>query len=90
MGFQTIGYNKVNQLRHVRYFKNLDGVMAHMMKHAAVMRPKFETVERVLEQEIGGTGLGTWTSPGAATSSPLMLCRDVRKPLWQSARRRAW
>ena len=63
MGFQTIGYNKVNQLRHVRYFKNLDGVMAHMMKHAAVMRPKFETVERVLEQEIGGTGLGTWTSP---------------------------
>ena len=37
--------------------------MAQMMKHAAVMRPKFETVERVLEQEIGGTGLGTWTSP---------------------------
>ena len=63
MGFQTIGYNKVNQLRHVRYFKNMEGVKAQMMKHAAIMRPKFETVERVLAQEIGGTGLGTWTSP---------------------------
>ena len=63
MGYQTIGYNKVNQLRHVRYFKNLDGVMAHMMKHAAIVRPKFEAVWRVLEQELGGTGIGSWTTP---------------------------
>ena len=63
MGYQTIGYNKVNQLRHVRYFRNLEGVMAHMMKHAAIMRPKFEAVWRVLERELGGTGIGSWTTP---------------------------
>ena len=63
MGYQTIGYNKVNQLRHVRYFKDMEGIKAQMRKHAAIMRPKFETVESVLDRELGGTGLGTWTSP---------------------------
>lgn len=63
MTIQTISYDKINQLRHVRYFKNLDGVMKHMMKHAAIMRPKFEAVIRVLDQELSRLGIGTWTEP---------------------------
>lgn len=60
---QTIGYDKLNQLRHVNYFKNIDGLNAHMKKHAEQMRPKFEAVLDVLEKELGGTGIGTWTRP---------------------------
>lgn len=63
MKFQIISHDKLNQLRHVRYFKNLDGVKAYMMKHAAIMRPKFETVLKVLEEELGGLGIGEWTKP---------------------------
>jgi len=59
----TIGPDKLNQLRHVRFLKNADGVRAHMRKHAAILRPKFDAVERVLERELGGTGLATWTKP---------------------------
>ena len=60
---QTIGHDKVNQLRHVRFFKNLDGIKAHMKKHAAILRPKFECVEDTFEQELGGLNIGTWTKP---------------------------
>lgn len=60
---QTIGYDKVNQLRHARYFKNLEGMLAHMKKHAAIIRPKFEAVLSVLEKELGGLGIGEWTKP---------------------------
>jgi DNA-binding transcriptional MocR family regulator len=63
MTIQTIGYDKVNQLRHVRYFKDINGVKAHMKKHADLMRPKFEAVIKVLEQELAGLGIGTWTTP---------------------------
>lgn len=55
--------NKVNQLRHVRFFKNADGVRAQMKKHAAILRPKFEIVLNTLEKRIGGTGAGTWHKP---------------------------
>ena len=61
LGIQTIGYDKVNQLRHVRFFKNLDGVKAQMRKHADILRPKFELVERILEEEL--TGIATWNKP---------------------------
>lgn len=60
---QTIGYDKVNQLRHARYFKDLEGMRAHMRKHAAIIRPKFEAVLAVLEKELGGLGIGEWTKP---------------------------
>lgn len=63
MTIQTIGYDKINQLRHVRYFKDINGVREHMKKHAAIMRPKFEAVLKVLEEELGGLGIGTWTKP---------------------------
>lgn len=63
MTIQTIGYDKINQLRHVRYFKNSDGIKAHMMKHAEMMRPKFEAVLNVLDKELNGLGIGSWTRP---------------------------
>ena len=63
MTIQTIGYDKLNQLRHVRYFKNIDGMKEHMKKHAAIMRPKFEAVLAVLEKELGGLSIGSWTKP---------------------------
>lgn len=63
MTIQTIGYDKMNQLAHVRYFKDFDGIKKHMMKHADIMRPKFEAVIDVLEKELGGLEIGTWTKP---------------------------
>ena len=63
MTIQTIGYDKLNQLRHVRYFRNIDGMKEHMKKHAAIMRPKFEAVLAVLERELGGLSIGSWTKP---------------------------
>lgn len=61
--FQTIGHDKLNQLRHVRFFKDMDGMHAHMKKHAAILRPKFEAVINVLEEELGGLEIGSWFKP---------------------------
>ena len=63
MTIQTIGHDKVNQLRHTRYFKNLEGLLAHMRKHADIIRPKFEAVLAILDKELGGLGIGEWTRP---------------------------
>ena len=60
---QTIGHDKLNQLRHVRFFKDINGLKEHMRKHAEFIRPKFEAVESVLEEELGGLGIGSWTEP---------------------------
>ena len=63
MTVQTIGHDKVNQLRHVLYYKNLDGLKEHMKKHANILRPKFDAVLEVLESELAGTGIATWSEP---------------------------
>ena len=60
LNFQTISYDKLNQLRHVKFFKNADGVKAHMDKHAAIMAPKFNMVLDMLEKEIAPLGIGEW------------------------------
>ena len=60
---QTIGHDKVNQLRHVRFFGDIHGMMEHMRKHADILRPKFEMVEDTLERELGELGIGTWNKP---------------------------
>ena len=60
---QTIGHDKVNQLRHVRFFKNIHGIVEHMKKHADILRPKFEAVLDVLERELGGLEIGSWIAP---------------------------
>lgn len=63
MTIQTIGYDKTNQLRHVLYFKNFEGVKEHMKKHAKLLRPKFEAVLCTLERELADAKIGTWTKP---------------------------
>ncbi len=60
---QTIGHDKVNQLRHVRFFKDIHGMTEHMKKHADIIRPKFEAVEEILEHNLGELGIGSWTKP---------------------------
>lgn len=63
LGIQTIGHDKVNQLRHVRFFKDMAGVTEHMRKHAEILRPKFEAVLDLLESELGGLEIGSWYKP---------------------------
>lgn len=63
MTIQTIGYDKINQIRHVKFFNNFEEIKAHMMKHAALMRPKFKAVIDMLESELKPTGIGQWTNP---------------------------
>ncbi len=60
---QTIGHDKVNQLRHVRFFGDIHGMVEHMRKHADILRPKFEAVLETLDRELEGLGIGTWTTP---------------------------
>ncbi len=61
--FQTIGYDKLNMLRHVLYFKNLDGVLTHMQKHRAILEPRFNMVTDMLEKQLSGLGAASWAKP---------------------------
>ena len=63
MTTQIIGHDKINQLRHVRFLKDMDSLKAHMKKHADILRPKFEAVLNILESGLAGLGIGTWTKP---------------------------
>lgn len=63
MFFQTIGPDKINELRHMKYFKDVEGIKAHMRKHARVLRPRFDVVTDTLARELNGTGAGSWITP---------------------------
>ncbi len=63
MSVQTIGHDKLNQLRHARFFGNFDGMLEHMKKHAAILRPKFKIVIDTLEKELGELDIAAWTNP---------------------------
>lgn len=63
MRIQTIGHDKLNQLRHARYFGNIHGMVQHMKKHADILRPKFDIVLNTLDKELGGLGIGSWLAP---------------------------
>jgi DNA-binding transcriptional MocR family regulator len=60
---QTIGPNKINQLLHARFFKNYDDIKTHMEKHAKILRPKFEAVSEILNKNLSGLGIASWTTP---------------------------
>lgn len=60
---QTIGYDKINQLRHVRFFKDLSGLQEHMKKHAEILAPKFDAVSNILDSELSELGIGEWNKP---------------------------
>lgn len=63
MTVQTIGFDKLNQLRHVKYFKDADGIRAHMKKLGEALKPKFDMVLNTLKEELEGTGLASWVTP---------------------------
>jgi DNA-binding transcriptional MocR family regulator len=63
ISFQTIGPDKLNQLRHVRFFRNMAGIEAHMKKHAAILKPKFDAVQTSLETELAGKNIASWSRP---------------------------
>lgn len=63
LSFQIINYDKVNQMRHVAFFKDAQGVLAHMKKHAAILKPKFDAVLSAFENKLGGKGIASWTKP---------------------------
>ena len=63
ISFTTIGPDKINQIRHLKFFGDMNGLRAHMDKHAAIVGPKFATVERILSEKLGGKGVATWSKP---------------------------
>ncbi|HKO90693.1 MAG TPA: aminotransferase class I/II-fold pyridoxal phosphate-dependent enzyme, partial [Polyangiaceae bacterium] len=63
LGLQTIGPDKLNQLRHVAFYKDFAGIRAHMLRHAEILCPKFEAVVQIFDAELGGKGIATWTKP---------------------------
>lgn len=63
MGKQTIGPDKINALRHVMFFKNFEGLLDHMRKHAQILKPKFDAIQSIFEKELAGTGILEWTQP---------------------------
>ena len=64
LAFQTIGPDKLNQLRHVKFFKTMAGIEDHMQKHAAILKPKFDAVQTALENELAGKNIAEWSKPG--------------------------
>ncbi|MBR4857631.1 MAG: aminotransferase class I/II-fold pyridoxal phosphate-dependent enzyme [Clostridia bacterium] len=63
MTVQTIGYDKINQLRHANYLKDFAGVEAHMKRHAEILKPKFNAVLDAFDEKLAGKGIAQWTKP---------------------------
>lgn len=63
LGTGSIGPDKLNQLRHIEFFGDADGVRAHMARHREIIAPKFAEVERILDERLGGLGVAEWTRP---------------------------
>lgn len=76
---QVISHDKMNQLRHARYFKNLDGIKAHMKKHAEILRPKFEAVTEGFRKEFDGTGIARWNNPNGGYFVSLYVMNGCAK-----------
>ncbi len=81
MSIQTIGYDKLNQLRHVKYFKDLSGIQAHMKKHADSIRPKFQAVLETLDQELSGLEIGSWFKPKGGYFIAFDACEGCAKTI---------
>lgn len=63
LAVQTIGYDKVNMLMHAKYLRSYEHIVEHMKKHAAILRPKFQMVDKILHEKLDGLGIATWTEP---------------------------
>lgn len=83
---QTIGYDKINQMRHVKFFKDADGIRAHMRLHAAILRPKFELVEQLFRSELGGLDIAHWSEPKGGYFLSLYVPDGCARRVYQLAR----
>ena len=83
---QTIGFDKINQLRHVKYFKNADGILNHMKKHAKLIEPKFRLVEDILERELADAGVAHWTKPKGGYFISLFVSDGCAKRTYELAK----
>ena len=86
MGIQTIGFDKVNQLRHARYFGSAENVIKHMEKHAAILRPKFEAVLEAFETELKPIGVAEWTKPLGGYFVSLNVVKGCAKRVYELAK----
>lgn len=84
---QTIGHDKVNQLRHVRFFGDIHGLMLHMKKHADIIRPKFNVIEDTLEKSLAGLDVGTWTKPNGGYFITFYALEGCAKKIIAKAKR---
>ena len=82
MKFQTIGFDKLNQLRHVKFFKDVDGLKAQMQKHADILRPKFECVLNAFRKELTGLGIAEWSEPRGGYFISLNVLPGTAKRVW--------
>ena len=85
MSFQTIGPDKINQLRHVRFLKNMAGIESHMKKHAAIIKPKFEAVQNVLAETLGNKNIAEWSRPNGGYFISLNVMDGCAKKVVQMA-----
>lgn len=83
MGVQIISNDKINQLRHARYFKNLDGIKTHMKKHAAILKPKFDAVTEGFSKSFDGTGIAHWKKPNGGYFISLFVMPGCAKRVGQ-------
>ena len=86
MTVQIIGFDKINQLKHAYFYKNLDDIKAQMRRHATFLRPKFETVLRVLEEELGELGVAAWSRPRGGYFISLDVLTGSAKEVWALCR----
>ena len=81
-----IGPNKVNQLAHARFFGDVDGLRAHMLKHAGSLAPKFAAVVEILEQRLGEYNVAEWTNPTGGYFISLDVKDGSAKRVWELAK----
>ncbi len=83
MSVQTIGYDKLNQYRHVKFYKDVRGIMNHMRLHRSILAPKFKAVVNEFNNQLGGLGIATWTNPNGGYFISLDVMEGTAKRVYE-------